>query len=265
MRRNWEANAAALSRYLNGPRSGPPPGGAVTNWEDYLGLFRGASPGQPIGEASVGYLWSRSAARLIHERIPDARIFMILRNPADRAFSHYNSIPPHRRRDSFTDAVRKSAAATSGPPLHVFNPFLEFGMYAAQVERYLTRFPKDRIRIFLHDDFVADREGMVRQVFEFLGVRPDVPLDLSKRHNEAKAPRFPTLEASTRPLAKSWRRVAPPPLRRAIGLLRWRSRGLPQMSFADRAFLVDYYGNDIRRLQDLIGRDLSEWLRARKD
>jgi hypothetical protein len=61
----------------------------VSEWEDYLRLFQHVRGETVIGEASVGYLWSETAARNIHAKIPSAKIPLVLRDPADRAFSQY--------------------------------------------------------------------------------------------------------------------------------------------------------------------------------
>ena len=64
-------------------RSHPPrPEGTPQTLEEYLSLFDGGRPEQRVGEASVLYLWSRSAAGRIAEVQPDARIIAILREPA---------------------------------------------------------------------------------------------------------------------------------------------------------------------------------------
>ena len=64
-------------------------GGIVTEWPDYLRLFRKAEGQKAIGEASVCYLWSESAAANIHRSVPNARIILVLRNPVEMVFSMY--------------------------------------------------------------------------------------------------------------------------------------------------------------------------------
>ena len=75
--------------YLHGPMDRKRSGGIVTEWEDYLRLFTAATTQRVVGEASVNYLLSKSAAGAIAGRLPHARIIMVLRSPADRAFSQY--------------------------------------------------------------------------------------------------------------------------------------------------------------------------------
>ena len=63
--------------------------GIVTRWEDYLKLFEGVRDEHAVGEASVFYLWSKTAAREIAAVNADAKFLLILRQPAERAFSQY--------------------------------------------------------------------------------------------------------------------------------------------------------------------------------
>ena len=89
LRRMMARDKAALREYLAGPMRQKRFGGIVERWEDYLGLFDDAEDQPALGEASVCYLWSRTAPQEIAGRIPRARILVMLRDPADRAFSQY--------------------------------------------------------------------------------------------------------------------------------------------------------------------------------
>jgi hypothetical protein len=82
-------DAARLEAYLRGSKSDKRFSGLTSTWQDYLRLFDGATDEVAIGEASVCYVWSPTAARNIAARIPNARIVAVLRHPADRAWSQY--------------------------------------------------------------------------------------------------------------------------------------------------------------------------------
>src|SRR5438105_6114472 len=85
----YDADAPALRAYLDGPMHGKRDRGLVLAWGDYLKLFKRVSTETAIGEASVAYLASPAAAPAIADRVPQARIVMILRHPIDRLFSRY--------------------------------------------------------------------------------------------------------------------------------------------------------------------------------
>jgi len=104
--------------------------------------------------------------------------------------------------------------------------------------------------------------AVLRDIFAFLDVDPDHPIDLSRRHNETVAPRLPALHAFRHRLfgdapALRWLPVS---ARSALRRLYHRRRADITMDPADREMVIDYYRDEITRTADLIGRDLSAWL-----
>src|SRR5689334_12796832 len=73
-RRRAEPMQQVLRDYLAGPMTTGCSAGPVSEWPDYVRLFRHASVEKAVGEASVCYLWSQTAARNIAARIPDAKM-----------------------------------------------------------------------------------------------------------------------------------------------------------------------------------------------
>ncbi len=84
--------------------------GFVLEWPEYLKLFKHVKDELAVGEASVSYLPSMDAAQAIRARIPGARIIMMLRDPAQRLFSHYTAA----RIAGATDATFSRVARRSG-------------------------------------------------------------------------------------------------------------------------------------------------------
>jgi len=103
---------------------------------------------------------------------------------------------------------------------------------------------------------------LLSDLFAFLGVDPDFAADISQRHN---APRIPKFAAAVY-LLKKWRvwpylrNRAPASLRPRLRSMMLRSRASLTMKPADRAFLTDYYRDEIGKLAALLGRDLRPWL-----
>ena len=112
-RASHERDREPLRAYLDAAVLAPRDRGIVLEWTDYLKLFKGARAERAIGEASVAYLGSVDAPRRIHERVPDARILMILRDPADRLRSHY-AAALRLRRGHVDILLRGSIARSNG-------------------------------------------------------------------------------------------------------------------------------------------------------
>jgi Sulfotransferase family len=254
----------ALEEYLRGDMREKRFGALVSSWEDYLKLFRNVGDEIAIGEASPCYLWSETAARNIAARIPHAKIIINLRNPVDRAFSQYlNMVTDGVIRRSFREQIYANLHCEKkqfGP----LWPLLEFGHYHEQIKRYLIEFPRSQIHISFYEDLERAPGALVTELFAFLGVDQSFVADVSHRHHE---PRIVKLVGAAYFL-KKWRiwpylrNIAPRPLGPRLRSLMLRPRTSLEMEPADRKLLADYYYDDIRNLETLLGRDLTAWLES---
>jgi hypothetical protein len=214
LRPRAEQDVAPLRAYLDGPMREKRFGGLVTEWSDYLKLFRDAEGRKAIGEASVCYLWSESAARNIRRVIPDARIILVLRNPVEMVFSMYlHTVRSLGKRYTFRQAIEMGLEQRGGK-IDFMHPFLDMGLYHQQVKRYLETFPDEQIRIYLYKEYETEPARMLADIFRFLEVDPAFSPDLSKRYLEAGSPE-----------------VIDP---------------------ADRAFLTEFYRDDTAKLAGLL-------------
>lgn len=267
MSRLKETNFFALE---GKPRFGGPHDRSIVNrdmiWRerDYRRLFRHVRGELAIGEASPRYLYTPGTARRIRSRIPEARLLAVLRQPAERAHSHFVM----RCRDGFEPCATLEEALADGPRRRRLNwasgRYLEQGFYARQLSEYFDNLPSDQVRVFLFEDLCNDPQGLLRQIFEFLGVDEDFPIDTSRRENVSGTLANPILRLL-------WTRTHPP--RRLIRpLLPKRLRGLVSRFVISRPLyrvplepglrrrLTELYRDDILELQKMIDRDLSAWL-----
>ena len=232
--------------------------------EQYLRLFEGARGHPVVGEASTGYLYDPEAPARIRERAPDARIVALLRDPVERAYSHYLlHVAGGTQHQPFYDAlVEDSRRCPKG--LGYSYLYVERGLYHQQVRRYLDTFGPERVRVYLYEDLAADASGVVRDVCAFLGV----PFYDGRFFDPT--PQYATYS----PRFGLVRRLIGNRYLRALGLtlperlsvlLRHRlllTRGAkPTMDERARAFLHSVFAGDVALLQGLLGRDLDHWLR----
>ena len=239
----------------------------ITELDRYRTLFRGVRGQRAIGECSDLYLYSREAAQRIRRLIPGARLLVLLRNPVDRAFSHFLQFVRDGR-----EPLGSFEAALAAEPERVsagWHPhwFLKArGLYAAQLRVYYDLFPKEQIAVHLYDDFQRDSAGVARRLFAFLGVDESFSPDTSLRYNISGVPRSRLLHAIlARPLAVKdvIKPLLPAALRHRLRVQLMNRNLKPEksrMTPATRAALTEDFREDILRLQDLIQRDLSSWL-----
>jgi hypothetical protein len=257
-----EREREALREYLDGPMVEKRFSAIVTEWSDYCRLFRNATNQIAIGEASDCYLWSADAAANIAARIPHAKIILVLRDPADRAFSqHLHHVSIGLTRWSFRehiDACLSMQPKVFGPAY----PFLEMGLYYEQVKRFLDRFGAQNVRIYPYENFRNQPGALLADIFGWLGVDPRFVPDFSEKHLEFAVPKSSDTIYLLRRLGL-WPRmkgIIPRGIRQRLRPIAFDSRRSQRMSPADRAFLVEYYRDDILKLAGLLGRDLSSWL-----
>jgi hypothetical protein len=265
LRPKAELAAASLRKYLDAGAPDRRFGGIVSDMRDYQALFAGVRNEKAIGEGSVCYLWSKSAAAAISAVLPRVRIILVLMDPAERAFHQYlKSVSDGTVSHSFARHLELAFgdAGDSDAQIRPFHPFLAFGLYTQQVRRYVEHFPARQLNISLYEDTQTNYREWFTGLLSFLGVdakfappKVDVP---SKPH----LPRFPGVSRALKvgrikSLAGA---VLPPSLKSRLKGLSHRESVLPTLLPEDRAKLVAYYREDILRLEDLIQRDLSAWL-----
>ena len=133
----------------------------VTDLAQYERLFADARADQLKGEASPGYLPSKQAPRKIKEQIPDIRLLATLRDPVDRAYSHY--------------LMELRNEQISLPPNEAFDAggyWLEASNYARQLNRYLEHFRPDQIKVVLYEEMRSDADKVVHDILDWLGLPP---------------------------------------------------------------------------------------------
>lgn len=232
--------------------SDPIPGRAVPqDVPSYLRRFAGAGDARAVGEVSPRYAYSEHAAQRIAVALPDVRIVIALREPADRAWSD------HLGRARILRERRPPAIA-----LRAGEETVQRGFYAAQLQRFYDRFPRENIHVLLHDDLVADIDATLRTLWRFLGVDADVPAP-EGRANAAATPRSARLNRVLWPAVDRAARLVPV-TRRGSGLgeraLRRTYAPPPPFPDALRSELRALYRDDVLATAALIGRDLSPWL-----
>ncbi len=152
--------------------------GALRDERAYLELFRGATTEERLGEASVWYLYSKTAAQELYTFNPDAKIVIMLRNPAEMLYSQHSQFLYNGNEDieDFREALAAEPERRAGQRIpksaHLVDGlfYSETVRYAEQVERYVERFGRENVHIILYDDFRTDLPGTYRKLLQFLGV-----------------------------------------------------------------------------------------------
>ena len=188
-----EPNFFAFDQAASPPRplfdaSSPMVGKSVRERGAYEALFGHARPGDAVGEASPLYLYVQEAPEQI-ERVLDApRFIAIVRNPIDRAYSHWL----HIHRTSAEQAVRGFRAACEREMAggRAYTPYasgthvLRMGLYDEQLERYATRFGVDSLLVLDYDLVTGAPQDALDRICDHLGVARH-PFDTATAYNRS--------------------------------------------------------------------------------
>lgn len=215
------------------------------------------------GEASASYLYSTVAAEEIYKAQPLARIIIMLREPSQRAYSHYlMDLKIGFTTRSFADALEEDRL--HHPKGWGCNSlYRELGFYYEQVKRYLDIFPPEQVCILLQDDLKKNKKETLTKVFRFLGIDDEFVPDESGFKNEAAVPsgKLASMLMRSSKLRIHLRRLLKDSaLKRILLRLIYKK---PVQSEGDRIqlqLLKKEYAEDIRKLSSLINRDLTTWL-----
>jgi hypothetical protein len=235
---------------------------AVRDEQAWRALFRGRAESRR-GEGSVTTLAYPEASVPAIERYcaPGCRLVVMLRDPVDRAFSSWLYLRS-RGYDagSFEQCLDAEEERTRAGWSHMWQ-LARLSRYAEQLRPFTAAFG-DRLLVVVQEEFEADPTGQLRRVLEFLEVDPDADIDPSRRVNASGVPRSRTVTSALNVLRRS------PALRRVVTAVvpqrqreRVRSANLDRrtMEPATRAGLAALLADDVRDLQDLLGRRLTMW------
>ena len=249
--------------------AGPPSPTAtlsVTEKNAYQRLFANTQGFAAVGEASPFYMYYPQTAENIKKYIPRVKLIAVLRNPVERAYSNYQfnrrdeKEPLHDFRAALQIEVER--AAQNWGPIYRYKGL---GFYYQQLARYYEQFPAEQIRVYLYDDFNSQPLPVIQDICRFLGVEDTFTPDMSYRHNPSGIPKSRVLHNlinSPNILMSLFKVVTPVKWRRNFKQ-NLQKRNLQREPFNPviRAELVEVYRADISQLSQLLGRDLSHWLK----
>ena len=208
-----------------------------------------------VGDATPTYMYMDEAIGRMAALLPDAKLIAILRNPVDRAHSHYWWMRALDERRSFADAVHDEIQGREEP-----NPekYIAAGRYLERLESVCRYYPRSSLHVVVLEDLRASANATFADVCRFLGVDDRVePSNLGAVHNPAYRLRWPALRTWMMRM-HAWRRLPFDLAGRIDGWNRVPFRP-PRMDHQLRAELDAYYEPYNTALAAWLGRDLSVW------
>ncbi len=194
------------------------------DYTSYHSFFTPESRHKVVGEATPIYMYWRDAPRRIWQYNSDMKMIVLLRNPIDRAYSHWNM---ERQRNaetaSFWESLRneEERCREALPYQHRVYSYIDRGFYLEQLRRLWAYFPKKQVLVLRNEELQNNPNETLQKVFAFLGV------NLLPLMNTVNIQNFPHTSS---------------------------------MSKVERNYLRSVFEHEIRALERVLGWDCSNWL-----
>lgn len=218
-----------------------------------------------VGEVTPSYVRCSVCPRRIHETVPDTKILFSLRNPIDRAFSHY-----WHEKEKNKISFQFEEVFTN---YDLFQSWIETGQYYRHLQRYRKYFNDEQIGVFLFDNLVSSETDFISDIYQFLGANPAfTPSIIGEKINQAWN-RFDskllnsiyrrgfdiilkygskTIRNALRPFHEAIRKGQIPFIMR-------KSEYEQGINSETRRRLEQYFISDMTKLSDYINKDLNHW------
>ena len=226
---------------------------SVSDCKVYHKLFKDEK--KIIGEASVSYLFYKNIPSRILEYNPKANIIIMLRNPLERAISHY--LMDHRL--GFCSLPLEDILDNRHAHPLFFQQYLELGLYYQSVKRYLDTFGDKQVHILYYTDFKRDIESLMKGVFQFLKIE-NTSLDYSVQNPFLSSDyAFVSYLYRLSWVRKGLKSLIPQNYVKSVKNRLFSKTDKPNFSESLLSQINAFYQSDISQLESLLNVDLSQW------
>lgn len=224
----------------------------------YLDLFAGAGDARIVGESSTHYtkvpVFSCVADR-VADFSPEARVIYLMRDPVERAVSHYwHNVRKHQETRPMLQAIRDDVQ------------YRAFGHYALQLRPWMSRFDSGSILTLVFEEMVADPRATLDEVVRWLGL-PKAPGDATLGRKNARPDEVTRVrgrghlhEFRSTGVWETLSPMVPKPLKTwATGLTLAKVRPTEEPDDGVVAHLRPWARESVSALEELLGREFPMW------
>jgi len=223
----------------------------------YLELFSDVKNEKFIGEASTSYIYDSDSANLIYSQIPNAKIIISLRDPVERIFSHY--LLDKRigwLKNSFHDELRSSLHSYKNGERAYLG--LQIFKYSENILKFLETFGKEQVKIVIFEEFVENSKKILQEILQFLTLDNSINKYENIAYNKSfgfKGPISKTIlqSKSIKKISKIFPLSSKKMFKKKF-LTQEHTKS--KMNEEDRLLLIDFYKDDVMKLQNILHRKL---------
>jgi hypothetical protein len=235
--------------------------------EEYLALFQNAKSTQLIGDASTSYLYTaektiQNVKSLYKEKASDLKIIVILRNPTERAFSHYTHLIRNGiEKLNFSEAITPQNIEQRSREMWGFD-YTGYGMYGAQMEVFKNFF---KHILVLDYEELSQPNQMMEKIYTFLDIKNPVKVEEKIEANPSGVPKskFVTALIRSKRFKKILKQITPskalPIFQKMKDSLLKKSIVKPKISEQDNQYLREFFRKDIEQLERILNKNFNSW------
>lgn len=242
--------------------------------EAYAAFFSHCEPGKIKGEYTPNYLASPYFNHeFVKKYFPNVKFIVCLRNPIERAHSHYIY---HKTAEKVTVPFEKALKG------EMSFYYLDIGLYYSQLKKWFSLYPRENFLILIYEDIAKNPLEFIQRIFRFLKIDPNFvpasfkePVNWSAK-NIVKVPFVSLFITKTKKTLYTHSKIFKPlvfmlkifkidKFVEEIRQANFRKNGLKPyertpMQEKTRQYLREFYKEEIKNLEKLINRNLSFWI-----
>lgn len=195
------------------------------NYNKYHSYFKPNMKTIATGECTPIYMYWKESPKRISEYNKNMKIILVLRNPIERAYSHWNmEIAKKRDNREFKIAISQELSEQKNNQSR-YHSYLDRGNYIEQIKRIWEYFPKNNVLILKSEDLKKNPSETLNEITNFLKIDKINVIDIKNVH------------------ARKYKE---------------------KLNMEDREFLEKHFKKQILELQDTLGWDCEEWFKTIK-
>jgi hypothetical protein len=225
----------------------------VDNKEEYLKLYQSDKEYKVVGDLSSSYLFNKHTASRISDFNPKSKIIIVLRNPVERAVSHYLMDVSL----GYINVSLKEVLTNKETYKKFYQEYVEIGFYDKQIEEYKSNFPDSQLLIILSESLQKDTDNTLKNIFKYLNISTEFSLSSKVEHNKYREARFPFLKKILNSdIIKS---LFPNSIKEKLKPIIYNQKAEKPKLEAEKEMLKKIYKNSIINTENMISKDLSSW------
>ena len=160
--------------------------------ELYSSFFSNCKGQKAIGEITPCYMFHEWIPELLHKHLGNIKLIFLLRNPIERAYSHYwHEVSKKREWLTFEEAIKTEKKRTSKDYWSKRNKsYVERGFYGRQLSNVLQYFPKENMLILFSEDFYKNTKKVLKEICCFLEIDENFDFEISVEKHAMPLPKY---------------------------------------------------------------------------